>query len=214
MRNRINSQDISVVVQGPIEKTLTRKCLNSIKKYLPESEIILSTWVGSNIDNLDYDEIILNADIFCGYADLSRTKLNNLNRMLVSTKSGIKKASRKYILKIRSDIELQNTNFLRYYDSFCKRDINDKRIFKQKVLIPTIFTRQFVGKGENSIKTPFHISDWLQFGLREDIIKIWSCPLVKEPEFSDYFRDKTIRQKYIFGDRTWKFPPPRTIYWL
>ena len=51
----IDSKDISVIVQGPINKKETPKCLKSIRKFLPEAEIILSTWQGTDISNLDYD---------------------------------------------------------------------------------------------------------------------------------------------------------------
>ena len=44
MEEKITSRDISVVVQGPIHKGRTKKCLQSIRKNLPEAEIILSTW--------------------------------------------------------------------------------------------------------------------------------------------------------------------------
>ena len=46
----INSKDISVVVQGAIDKENTPKCLESIRKYLPDAEIILSTWEGSEVE--------------------------------------------------------------------------------------------------------------------------------------------------------------------
>lgn len=56
--NAIDTKDISVVVQGPIDEELTILCLNSVRKYLPDSEIILSTWKNSNIKNLDYDILV------------------------------------------------------------------------------------------------------------------------------------------------------------
>ena len=60
--NNIDTKDISVVVQGAIDKGYTPLCLKSIIKYLPESEIILSTWEGREVDNLDYDVLILSED--------------------------------------------------------------------------------------------------------------------------------------------------------
>ncbi|TXJ44182.1 hypothetical protein EPJ70_08075 [Brachyspira aalborgi] len=60
--NIIDTKDISVVVQGAIDKGYTPLCLKSIRKYLPESEIILSTWEGSDVENLDYDVLVLNKD--------------------------------------------------------------------------------------------------------------------------------------------------------
>ena len=56
----INSNEISVIVQGAIDKTETPKCLKSIRKYLPDAEIILSTWEGSDLNGLDYDVLVIN----------------------------------------------------------------------------------------------------------------------------------------------------------
>ena len=59
----IKSTDISIVVQGSVEnREETIKCLNSIRKILPQAEIILSTWEDSDIVNLDYDKLVLNKD--------------------------------------------------------------------------------------------------------------------------------------------------------
>lgn len=60
--NVIDTKDISVVVQGAIDKGYTPLCLKSIRKYLSESEIILSTWEESDVENLGYDVLVLNKD--------------------------------------------------------------------------------------------------------------------------------------------------------
>ena len=49
----MDTKDISVIVQGAINKNETIKCLQSIRQYLPGAEIILSTWEGSNITDLE-----------------------------------------------------------------------------------------------------------------------------------------------------------------
>ncbi len=56
-------QEISVVVQGPVvgassdpdDRQLTRRCLTSIRALLPNAEIILSTWRGSDVSGLQLD---------------------------------------------------------------------------------------------------------------------------------------------------------------
>ena len=51
----ISSEEISVVVQGPLDKELTFECLSSIRKWLPGSEIILSSWQNSDTNELIYE---------------------------------------------------------------------------------------------------------------------------------------------------------------
>ena len=120
---KIQSSDISVVVQGAVDRELAPKCLTSIRKYLPKAEIILSTWEGTDVSGLDYDMVLFNKDP--GAVDLLwfDGRKNNGNRQLYSTQEGIKKTSRKYILKIRTDLFLENANFLEYWDKFSKFDV-------------------------------------------------------------------------------------------
>ena len=84
----IDSKDISVIVQGSINKKETVKCLKSIKKILPKAEIILSTWEESDVTNLDnlYNILLLNKDPGASYYYKTETeiKYNNLNRQIVS----------------------------------------------------------------------------------------------------------------------------------
>ncbi|MDQ1281875.1 MAG: hypothetical protein QG630_226, partial [Patescibacteria group bacterium] len=66
----INSSEITVVIKGLIigKKTdkysdrYTYRNIESIRKFLPDSKIILSTWVGSDVSGLEPDEIIFNED--------------------------------------------------------------------------------------------------------------------------------------------------------
>ena len=104
----IKPEEISVVVQGAIDKDNTAKCLKSIRYYLPKSEIILSTWENSNIDDLDYDILVENKDPGALIQDPLYGAYNNGNRQLLSTQEGIKKATRKYILKLRTDFYLEH----------------------------------------------------------------------------------------------------------
>ena len=48
----ISYQDITVVFQGPVYGDLTSKCLDSIKKCLPGSRVILSTAAASDVSSV------------------------------------------------------------------------------------------------------------------------------------------------------------------
>ena len=117
MINNIYFNDISVVVQGVIDPIFTPICLNSIRKHLPEAEIILSTWKGETIKNLDYDILILNDDPGA-FIYTSTNKVQNQNRQIVSTRNGILNASRKYVLKIRTDMQILGTKFLTFWNKY------------------------------------------------------------------------------------------------
>lgn len=185
----LKTKDISVVVQGAINKTETKKCLKSIRKYLPNAEVILSTWENSDVDNLIglYDKIIFNKDVGAPIIAYDKIKVyNNMNRQLFSTQEGIKLATKKYILKLRSDLILSDSRFLDYFDKYQARG-GEYNLFKHKILIPSLITRFQLDKNQF---TPFHFSDWWFFGLKEDIEKYFlNTPLADEPAFSNYFNE-------------------------
>ncbi|MDD4519392.1 MAG: WavE lipopolysaccharide synthesis family protein [Alphaproteobacteria bacterium] len=199
-------KDISVVVQGDINKELTHKCLRNIRKHLPEAELILSTWENSDIKGLEYNKIIFNKDVGCFlYSDKQNEKTNNVNRQIVSTLSGLKEASRPYILKIRTDFILTGKSFLKFFDKFPKVDEN-YCIFNHKILDLCYFARN---PRDKKVSYPFHPSDIALFGLSEDILNLYDIPLMPQEEefYWEYKGNKFNRyvpEQYIFIHCLWK----------
>lgn len=180
--SEINSKDISVVVQGPVEKNLTKKCLTSIRKYLPQAKIILSTWKGTDCSGLDYDELVLNEDPGSFYSlTFPGGALNNINRELVSTQNGLKLATTKYSMKIRTDFALKGTGFLKYFRSFNKFLPDEQmRLFKNRIV-----TIDF----ENNLL--FRLGDFFSFGETADLKKFLNVPLATSEEQENYqFKNK------------------------
>ncbi len=208
----ISPKDISVIVQGVINIKETPKCLKSIRKYLPDAEIILSTWEDSDISGLDYDIVVLNQDPGAIIIEEFSHKVvyNNMNRQLLTTQEGLKKASRKYAMKLRSDLILTSDKFLKYFDEFQNRTDNYK-LFERKIIVPALFTRFNIkcGKPCERVKIPFHVSDWWLFGLREDLNKYFlDTELVDEPYFTRYFNYEENKNKITpYGKAKFKFSP-------
>lgn len=181
----INSEDISVIVQGAVEKE-TEKCLKSVRKNLPDAEIVLSTWKDCNMSNLDFDKLVQSDDPgnlgwhFYGGNNIVPV---NYNRQLVSTKSGIEQASRKFVLKLRSDFFLENTDSLSFYEKYSERD-SKLSFFKNKVLIPSVYTRMFFSG--SAYPCPFCFSDFLFFGLKEDIFDYFNSNQLQKEEMCNW----------------------------
>lgn len=177
--------NISVIIQGkvmgapgePVEKQLTLQCIKSIKEFIPNAEVIISTWEGSDVSHLTYDKVIFNQDPGAmAYYDLNPNFLNNNNRQIVSTYNGFKAAIRKYAIKMRGDCKFTSTGFLDYYLKEYPRS-EKLRFFKQRVLIPTKYSRN-----PRRIAQLIHPSDIFQFGLREDLLNLWDIQLQPEPQ--------------------------------
>lgn len=164
--DKIKSVDLSVVVQGAIDKEITLECLKSIRNFLPDAEIILSTWQGSDVKGLDYDILVLNKDPGAIKTDLVNNVTNNQNRQLVSTREGIKKASRKYILKLRTDFVLHSAKFLEYWNKFLSRH-ETYNIFRHKIIASSVFSR--IAFDFNHRPILFHPSDFFLLGLADDL---------------------------------------------
>lgn len=211
----ISSDDISVIVQGAINSKNTLSCLKRIRKYLPASEIILSTWEGSDVSTLSglYDKLILNTDpgAVLREENVYGKIFNNLNRQLLSTQAGLKLATRKYSLKFRTDLILTSNKFLKYFDSFPCRT-QDYKLFEHKILTSALFSKFYLyydRKEKRWVNVPFHISDWWLFGLTNDLKTYFlDTKLVEEPEFTTYFNLTENKNKITpYGEIKSKFAP-------
>lgn len=158
---KIYFSDISVVVSGPIFKNYTKESLTSIRKLMPNSEIVLSSWKSEDVSGLDFDKLVLSEDP-------GDNSICNINRQIVSRLAGIKLASRKYVLAIRSESVILNTNFLNYFNKFSCFD-NQYKFLNSRVVIPAAVPRR--------CGQIFHMGDWYYFGYKVDLIDCWDLPL-------------------------------------
>lgn len=198
----IKDEEISVVVQGPIyqstiaKEQYTRMCCDSIKKVMPNCELILSTWEGSNVDGIKYDKIIFSKDP--GGIEMilyGKNKMNNTNRMVLSTKKGIDACTRKYCLKMRSDMFIKSNKFLKAFEKY--PDTEDS-FLKHRILS---LSANYWKRAKNNFI--FTISDWFQFGYKEDIEKLWCHSIQNLDELVSrdgklYFEDNLVAEAYIY----------------
>jgi len=207
----IPSKDISFVVQGPVNREVTPLCLTALREHFPQSEIVLSTWEGTDTRDLAYDTLVLSADpgaVLSMAPDFPIVCHNNGNRQLVSTKAGLRAASRPFAAKLRSDLLLQGSGWLEHWDRYPHRSA-DWRMFQERVIIGNLYARN----PRRDIPKPFHPSDWFMFGLRDDLLLLWDVDLEPEPESSHWFRTRpkpssiprlTDTRRYYAEQYLWK----------
>jgi len=199
----ISFSQISVVMQGPIlgrpddalENQLTRRCAESVRKFLPGAELILSTWEGGNVQGIEYDVLLKSEDP--GTVKSYCEKNTNLNRQLVSTQAGLKAATRSYVFKMRTDTVLTGNAFINLFEAFPRR-ATSHQIFSQRVLCWNMFTKN----PARSRIGCYHTSDILSFGLANDIRLLWDIPIylrsedeLKEDEWK--MKQETVRETPI-----------------
>lgn len=213
----IASNEISVIVQGPVmgdseadmNDRHTFHCLKSIRKHLPGSEIILSTWSDADTVGLDFDRLVLSEDpggMFSGYRYNLRM-LNNVNRQILSTQAGLHVASRKYAVKIRSDMILTGSGFLGYFGKFKER-AQEWAIFKERLLTCTVYARN----PRLSYPFPFHPSDFFFFGYLEDLRNLWDVPFATKDEI-EWFRIRNRPWPSFDWEQECRYAPEQHI-WL
>lgn len=204
----IESKDLSIVVQGPNISNATVKCFNSLRRHFPEAELVFSTYKKTDTKNLDFDVLVESDDP--GAARLYDSTYNNINRILQTTKAGLAKASKKYCIKIRSDLFFTNNSLLK--DLRQKFDKFDPkfRIFQERVIFYPLWSRQSeMVLDKDKIICPFYLSDWLCFGLTEDLrLYFDASERTNEPAFSNYFKQPKNRLLPFYNPyKTWKFSP-------
>lgn len=195
----IESREVSVVIQGPV-RNATKACFDSVRRILPNAEVIFSTWEHENLDGLEPDRLVRSILPPAFPQHRASGTLNNLNRLIRSSKAGVELAERTYVLKIRSDLILDNDKFIQNFDLYPAR--GSRSVFSHKVIVPLTFSRREYRRWP----VPFHLSDWAAFGFREDIRNIF-LPVeeVKEPEFAEYFLNRKVQTP--FGTTTYRMAP-------
>lgn len=184
MLNTIQDDQISFVVQGPVQsgkgreqiESVTALCLKSIRHYFPQSKIILATWKDQILNDLDYDLLLELDDPGSNEISVNgeRVTLNN-NRQLYSSHQGLKKVTTKYAVKLRSDNLLKGREFVTTFEKYSEVPRDDKFSFLQSRIVTssTFFIQSHYGA-----PVYFHKSDLFDFGLTEDLLTVWPDKMI------------------------------------
>lgn len=205
---KISNKDITFVVCGLVSTNQKNpftavNALKSIRKYFPESPIVLSTWDEESTEELEglYDCLVKNSPskvknglVRCSL-NPDNLKMNSINLQAFSVHQGLLKVKTKYAVRFRTDFYLQNRNFIdnyvKWHEVFSQSN-PDYTVFHDKVMIPKTFTR-------NPEKTKgyyaFETSDFFAFGLTEDLLLRWNG---RQEDLSTlaYFSDKHEHNPY------------------
>ncbi len=177
----IDNKEITVVVQGAVDREKTPICLKSIRKELPGAFIILSTWEGTDVEGLEYDEVV-----FCedpgGFDELNVpfSPKNNINRQIVSTYKGLLQTKTAYAMKLRTDFYLSGDGFKEYFNIY-NRECTEYKIFEHKVICCELYSRnpRYIF---SDMKRAYHPSDIFFFGYTKDLVRLFDVPLFSKED--------------------------------
>jgi len=204
----IRPEEISVIIQGPVDAVNTPQCIASIRRVLPGAEIIVSTWDGLQVEGAP-DKTVFNTDPGGdAYCHKSARKTNNVNRQIVSTFNGLRRSERPYVMKFRSDLRLDTDAVLALYERFnpAEEAFAGKKILQKRVVVSTVYTRN----PRRAYPYPFHLSDILFFGKREDVTAIFDIPLAPK-EVTCYFSETHRPKIDLFPKNNARYTPEQYI---
>lgn len=182
----IKPEYLTFVVQGAIGSD-TKNALKSIRKNFRKSKIVLSTWHGSKIDDLDFDYLILSKDPGAEYNYFYDKEIkNNVNRQIISSLNGLKKVNTKYVVKTRSDNIFINSNLLRYISNY--RNTNNRFNFsKERILV---MSNLITINPNKNLKLALHPSDFIVAGLSDDIRNYFDIPIMKNEDLNYFNKNR------------------------
>jgi hypothetical protein len=169
----VADSDISVVIQGPLLLGRTEgveRCLDSLRSVLPGAEVIVSTWEGEDAGAVANRALVVKSPDPGCFTMASGLPIN-LNRLQRSTLAGLRRAGRRYSLKLRSDLALTDRRFL------VSAPARPGSLFARPLTMSNLYLRD-----PEKFTLLFHFSDIAQFGLTRDLLSFWDGGLFAEDE--------------------------------
>ena len=178
---------ISFVVQGKFNDT-TIKLLKDIKRFYPNSPVILSVWDGCKVVSDNYDTLVRNADPG-GFSNLN--VYLNVNRQIVSSYNGLCEVNTEYCIKLRSDMRISSPKIISNleYSNSLHREVLDNESWVTVINLTTY--------NINVIRKPLAICDWVFLGKTSDVKKFFAIEHYPQSYF-EYFTNAPN----VYGDMT------------
>ncbi len=198
MSSKIDSKDISIIVQGQLfksEQSSTLDVLLSIRKYYPNAEVILSTWSGSEISSQHQalcDQIVLSDDP--GDGTYGKTPLN-INRQIISSRAGLEKATRSYAIKTRTDLIFTSNTLSQFMGLNLERS-PEFSLGHSHICVADFSTRSHI----SGLKVPFWVCDFIYAAKREDVINVFDVKLYQKHDFAYYLNNPKPEYMYRQSD--------------
>ena len=176
LSNENDNFSCGVILQGPIsvnndEGEFLYETIKIYKKIFPNILIVLSTWkleenILKKFNDLDI-KVIQNKEPENNRFGSAR----NIDRQILTTYSGLeylKKKNITYAIKTRTDWRIYKPNSHYFLKNMLDIFPSKSNLMKGRIIMPSMMTSKFRVYG---------ISDTLQFGFVEDLLKFWDKEL-------------------------------------
>lgn len=149
---------------GMNEGFTSQSCIDSLRKFYPGCEIILSCTTGDA-------ENISGADQLFYTSDNELEDCQNINRQILSSRT-VKYAKNEVVCKIRSDMVAVSNNLLPYIEK-----LNSKELITNRIQTHKMFTNYvLISNWSVDRNHYYHPSDFFFLGMKNDVSSIFEIP--------------------------------------
>jgi hypothetical protein len=175
----VSGSDVAIVLQGKVveKSSFTLETVEIYRKLYPQAQIILSTWNSTKPETV-HRARALGATVLLTDEPLTMPGHANVDLQILSTVQGLREARRlgaKYGLKTRTDQRMYNPMALDLMQgllaSFAPNREHSDRSQLMRILVTDLGTFKF---------RLYSMSDFLHFGLLEDLEKIWNVEALRK----------------------------------
>ena len=194
--------NLSIIIQGSFGTKFFPECqvltgLKRMRLFFPMAEIIFSTWSDGEANDLVRKSklqkmnviLVINDDPGQIVVESNGIKYaNNVNRLIVSSSSGLERATRPYAIKMRSDCFLSDDKIKYILRQFIMSGAILRRneaysVFSSRLICSSLVARDARG----SLPYLFHPSDFFLAGHIDDLRLFFSAPLATLSIFNPSF---------------------------
>ena len=199
LENKSTHEKCAIILQGPImaENNFTLETVKLYRTFYPDAIILVSTWVDEPEERIDTLRAA-GAEVVQSVKPKFSGR-GNINFQLVSAKAGLLKARELgavYLCKTRTDQRIYHPNILEFFINLIGNFSIDRDAFSIEQKARIICLSMEYG----NMFYPFFMSDFLYFGLVDDICKLFDGELdqrknVEKPK--GYSRKEAAEQNLV-----------------
>lgn len=172
---------LTFCIQGPLVSSdgspIALQLYESVTRFFPESEVVISSWEEHERFQFPGPKYVFSVDPGSGLRRL-RGPENNINRQITTSSKALEFVDSEFAVKVRSDLLFKNANVLRFLP-LVKPEIDKVHnipIMQGRLVVMDRHT--YSPQKKTAVSLPLHISDNFQFGLTEDLRRLWNVPFI------------------------------------
>jgi len=206
----IHGGGLSGETYGVTTSRPTQALILSIRKYFPESVLMISTWDSEPYKkyNQYVDQIMIGPDPGVTWASKELKTQSAINRHIISSKNGLGIVVTKYVVLIRHDVIFENAKLKSFLTKHFSNKKNKSKIVAlaggtldeysrlRKPFVFHICDFLYIGRTDK-IKSLFDIANEIDCFYPEMYFEKFNKPIFKDERFNDSYLQRWIPESFV-----------------